>query len=136
MSFTMWPKWDKEWELFVLCLLSVLCLPLFLYSFFILFVCIYTCCFWSILMSTSESPSKITRSKPASKARTKGRLAVISSTSMVVKESRALSLKETITCPASFLITTPKPALCSESNKASSKFTLYRGLFEGCQLNQ
>ena len=85
-------------------------------------------------MSTNESPSRITRSKPASRARTKARLAAIASTSMAVKGSRALSLREATTCPASFLISTPQPAHCSESNKAPSKFNLYRGCLKVASL--
>lgn len=74
------------------------------------------------------------RSKPVSRARTRARWAAFASTSMAVEGSRALSLRETITCPASFLLTTPQPAHCSETNEVPSKFTLYRGLSGGRQL--
>lgn len=84
-------------------------------------------------MRTCESASRTTRSKPVSKAKLKALLVAIASTSMAVKGSMVLSLRETITWPLWFWRITPNPTHFSYSNNAPSKFTLYSGHSEGCQ---
>lgn len=84
-------------------------------------------------MSICESPSNITWSKPVSRANSRALLAAIASTSMAVKGSVVFCERETMTCPISFRITTPIPALYSYANRAPSKFTLYVSLSGGCQ---
>ena len=104
MSFTMCPKCDKEWELFL-----------------------------RAVMSICESPSNITWSKPVSRANSRALLVAIASTSMAMKGSMVFCKRETMTCPISFRITTTIPALFSYANRAPSKFTLYISLSGGCQ---
>ena len=81
------------------------------------------------VMSIYESSSNITWSKPVPRAL----LVAIASTSITMKGSMVFCKRETMTCPISFRITTPIPALFSYANRAPSKFTLYVSLSEGCQ---
>ena len=89
--------------------------------------------FWRAVTRTCESPSRTTRSKPVSNAKLKALLAAIASTSMAVKGSMVLSVRETITWPSWFRRITPNPAHFSDSNNAPSKFNLYSGRSGGCQ---
>ena len=76
---------------------------------------------------TCESPSRTTRSKPVSNAKLKALPVATASTSMDVKGSMVLSVRETITWPSWFRRITPNPAHFSDSNNAPSKFNLYSG---------
>ena len=81
-----------------------------------------------------ESLSNTMFLKPVSTASSIPLHAANASTSSTVDGRGIRSDSEAITCPCSFLITTPRPAVLSAAKRAPSTFTLYWERPGGCQL--
>ena len=86
--------------------------------------------FFSALNRIFEPPSSIMLSKPISSASSSTLLATNTSTLITVDGRGSCYISEAITRPSLFQMTTPRLALLSSANVASSNLILYRGLLE------